>query len=159
MKALSVFLSLLLVMGLCSCQQRSAPVAAMKEPSSQQELDLAPVTESSLGQALLGCVKEVNTVTITSTNSGEVVYQSADDVLSQSMYDAINIIAEPLEVMETVLADYSVDFSTKLGFDKNYELWLKLSENGPITVGEEGTFWTLPQSESDWLRSRLQGLV
>lgn len=159
MKALSVFLSLLLMLGLCSCQQRSAPTAAMDQPTSQQELDLSSLTESSVGQALLGCVKEVNSVTITDQSTGEVVYQSADDVLSQSMYDALQIVQESLEAMDTVVADYAVDFSTKLGFAKQYQLWMSLNNDALVTVGAESAYWTLPQTESDWLRSRLKGLA
>jgi len=159
MKILSVFLSVLLMLGLCSCQQRSAPAAAIEELTPQQELSLSPLTESSIGQALLGCVKEVNSVTIIDKANGEVVYESFDDVLSQSMYDAVNIIAEPVEVMQSVVADYSVAFSTKLGFEKSYEIWLKISAEGPILVSAEGSVWSLPQTESDWLRSRLNGLA
>lgn len=159
MKVFAVLLSCLLTLGLCSCQQRSAPVAAMETTSPEQEINLDPLIKSSAGQALLGCVKEVISVTVSDKASGEVVYESSDDVLSQSMYDALNIVSEPIEVMQAVVADYDIHFSTKLGFEKNYEIWLELSAEGPVIVQSEGFIWSLPETESDWIRSRLKGLA
>ena len=158
MKSIALLLTLLV---LSACTSRSTPVSAAMaevEPIGEQEvisMDLSPLSESNIGQALLGCVKEVVSVTITDENSGEVVYESVDDFLSQSFYDAIQLAEENLESMDAVVHDYLVEFDTALGIQKSYQIWLGES----IIVQNENKIWTLPQSESDWLHSRLDGLA
>ncbi len=162
MKGIAVILMLLLVFS--GCTTRTVPTSAIMQTETESvpaentvSVDLSPLSESSIGQALLGCVREVESVTIINRNSGEVAYESTDDVLSQSFYDAVQIVDEMQECIETVLHDYEAEFHTALGIQKTYLLWTQ-SRNAVIVQCED-EIWTLPQTESDWIRSRLTGLA
>ena len=161
MKGIALFLVLLL---LNACTARSAPASAAMQTENTSipaenavSVDLSPLSESSIGQALLGCVRQVESVTITSYSSGEVAYESTDDVLSQSFYDALQIVDEMQESINAVVHDYEAEFHTTLGIQKTYWLWTKSDD--AVLVQCEDEIWTLPQTESDWIRSRLTGLA
>ena len=159
MKRLALIVAFLFLAG---CTSRTAPVSVdikQEIPAEQQaaEWNLSPLSESSIGQALLSCVREVNSVVITEVSSGEVAYESADDVLSQSFYDAVQIVAESCETIDSVVHDYEVTFHTTLEIEKTYRLWTRAHE--AILVQCEDEIWFLPQTESDWIRSRLTGLA
>ena len=169
--AFSLILCLLLCF--CACTQRSAaPTMAVqpttKEPTRdmtevseklQPQVDLSPLTESSLGQALVASVREVESVVITSTANGEVVYESTDDVLSQGFYDALQIINEEYETLDIRPIDYEVDFTTALGITKHYGLWINFTKDNNVIVQCDGDLWDLPIGESNWLRAKIGGLA
>ncbi|MBQ8598788.1 MAG: hypothetical protein IJ411_01545 [Oscillospiraceae bacterium] len=123
------------------------------------ETDLAPLTENSLGHALLGCIKEVESVTVTSTESGEVLYESTDDVLSQGFYDAMQIINEEFETLDIRPIDYEVEFTTRLGINKSYGIWVNFTKDNNVIVQSEDGLWDIPIAESNWIRARLIGLA
>ena len=167
MRRTAFSLILCLLLSFCACTQRSAaPTMAVqpttKEPTRdmtevseklQPQVDLSPLTESSLGQALVASVREVESVVITSTANGEVVYESTDDVLSQGFYDALQIINEEYETLDIRPIDYEVDFTTALGITKHYGLWIN------FIVQCDGDLWDLPIGESNWLRAKIGGLA
>ena len=64
---------------------------------------------------------------------------------------------ESCEAMDSVVHDYEVTFHTTLEFEKTYRLWTRAHE--AILVQCEDEIWFLPQTESDWIRSRLTGLA
>ena len=160
-KLLALLLCLLFL--LSSCTQRSVPARAMpteiSEISEEIQVDLSPFTETSLGQAIVGVVTDVETVVITKADSGEVVYQSADDVLSQGFYDALQMIDEEHDVLDIGSIDYEVKFSTTLGISKQYGLWLKVNQEDPVIVQCNERIWTLTVNESSWIRDRIGGLA
>lgn len=174
MKVQTMVLLLCLFLVLCGCSQRSVPAAAASnEPSvakteetSQKstetllmpEADLSPLTENSLGHALLGCIKEVETVTVIGTESGEVFYESTDDVLSQGFYDALQIINEEFETLDIRPIDYEVEFTTRLGINQSYGIWVNFTNDNHVIVQGDDRIWNIPMAESNWIRARLTGL-
>ncbi len=173
MRQTAFSLILCLLLSFCACTQRSAaPTMAVqpttKEPTRdmtevseklQPQVDLSPLTESSLGQALVASVREVESVVITSTANGEVVYESTDDVLSQGFYDALQIINEEYETLDIRPIDYEVDFTTALGITKHYGLWINFTKDNNVIVQCDGDLWDLPIGESNWLRAKIGGLA
>ena len=173
MRRTAFSLILCLLLSFCACTQRSAvPTMAVqpttKEPTRdmtevseklQPQVDLSPLTESSLGQALVASVREVESVVITSTENGEVVYESTDDVLSQGFYDTLQIINEEYETLDIRPIDYEVDFTTALGIKKHYGLWINFTKDNNVIVQCDGDLWDLPIGESNWLRAKIGGLA
>lgn len=158
-----VVLSCLLLFS--SCTQRSIPTRALQtsEPVDEHAMtvstDLTPLTESSLGQAVVGVMREVETVVITKISSEEVVYESTDDVLSQGIYDAIQLVEEELEVMDLQQNNYEVSFTTSLGMDKKYSLWINFSQEDHVIAQYNDMMWSLPLNESNWIRAKISGLA
>ncbi len=161
MKGICLLLCGLLLLGSSGCTARTVPTST--EVSLPQEeitatVDLQPLTRITVGQALLSHVKEVSSVTITEQESGEVVYESTDELLSQSFFDALQIRREQLELPEES-ADYVVHFTSPLGVEQSCGLYLNLKKQEPVIVQWEDECWDLPEDESNWLRSRLNGLI
>ena len=173
MKRTAFSLILCLLLSFCACTQRSAAPTMVVQPTTkeptrdmtevseklQPQVDLSPLTESSLGQALVASVREVESVVITSTANGEVVYESTDDVLSQGFYDALQILNEEYETLEIRPIDYEVDFTTALGITKHYGLWINFTKDNNVIVQYDGDLWDLPIGESNWLRAKIGGLA
>lgn len=180
MKVQSILMAFGFVLIFSACSQRSVPAAAVsKEFVSEQsnvakvekthqktaegllttETNLSPLTENSLGHALLGCIKEVESVTVTSTKSGEVLYESTDDVLSQGFYDAMQIINEEFETLDIRPIDYEVEFTTMLGINKSYGIWVNFTKDNNVIVQSGDALWDIPIVESNWIRTRLTGLA
>ncbi len=166
MKGICLLLCGLLLLGSSGCTKRSVATSAvlseeLPAPSKEQvtaSVDLHPLTRITVGQALLSHVKEVSSVTITEQESGEVVYESTDELLSQSFFDALQIRREQLELPEES-ADYVVHFTSPLGVEQSCGLYLNLKKQEPVIVQWEDECWDLPEDESNWLRSRLNGLI
>ncbi len=176
MKATAIILLICLLLSLCACTQRSAPTMASIQPETQtisasvqeaekdesmvnSKVDLSPLTESSLGQALVASIREVESVVVTGTGDGEVVYESADDVLAQGFYDALQVVNESFETLDIRPIDYEIDFTTALGITKHYGLWINFSIDNNVIVQCDDALWDLPISESNWIRAKIGGLA
>ena len=149
---------------LCACDERTVPASTVTATMEQQmqteiEMDLSPLTKNSLGEALLSSIEEVKCVTVTDSESGELVYESKDDMLSQSFYDALQIVHEETEKVEEKLYNYNISFAMQLGFEKSYQMKVEPQQNGHVTVQKGEKTWLLPETESDWIRARLSGLA
>ncbi len=167
-------LAFLLVLSGCSKRSLPASAAFSVQPASEEavpeagsstaggnipEADLTPLTQSSLGQALRSCIREVNSVTVTDAARGELIYQSEDAVLSQSFYDALQIVHEEFDTLDIRPYDFDVRFSTMLGVEKSYGIWVNFTLDNHVIVQGEGGLWDVPLTESNWIRARLSGLV
>ncbi len=170
MKGICLLLCGLLLISGSGCTERTAPVSTQASVESSNEqtavpettidalVDVSPLTQLSVGRALLSHVKEVSSVTVTQQKSGEVVYVSTDELLSQSFFDALRIRNEQLELPEES-ADYVVHFVSQMGIEQSCGLYLSLMNPDPVVVQWEDECWSLPQDESNWIRSRISGLV
>ena len=183
MKAIRLIACTLTLLSLAACSSRSAPVSAAvgTETSAEEsavlestavaeentkstsgetlQVDLSPLSKSALGQALSSCIKEVTCVTITDTGSGEVVYESTDEVLSQSIFDAMQIVNEEFDSLDIRPYDFQVDFDTQLGIQKSYGIWVNFIIDNNVIVQSDNGLWDVPITESNWLRARLTGLA
>ena len=165
----NVVLLFLIILTLTSCTQRSAAVVNTIQEDTEltteiaelnvSDIDLQPLTQSSLGQGLVGSIQRVETVKIVNTANGEVVYQSNDDVLSQGFYDALQVRNESLELTNTGPFDYEVSFTTSLGMIKEYSACINFSSDDHVIVQYNEEWWGLSISESNWLRAKIGGLV
>lgn len=174
---------------LCACSQRSMPTAATRSDVPKVETEQTEPTDSkgckdskvsmdnmesggeeakplslsrlTLGQALRSCIRQVETVTVTGLSDEETVYSTADDVLAQGFYDALqshNGDSVSFQYI-TDYQDYHVHFTTTLGIDQEYQLSIHLNQDDAVWVQSGEESWFLPLRESNWLRERLNGLA
>ena len=168
MKKINSILIFLMIFTLCSCSSRSIETisvqennlsTAVSEENSAEDIDLSVLSENTLGQNLLSVMREVCKITVNSTNSGELVYESEDIALSQSFYDALQIVNEEYESLDIRPYDFEVVFDTALGKQKSYGIWVNFEKNNNVIVQHDGKFWDIPISDSNFIRTRLAGLA
>ncbi len=170
MKAICLLFCAICLLGSTGCTERTISAAVLPDTETKEEIaapdiqreaqiDLSPFTEISVGQAIVSHVKEVSSVIVTDTKDGEVVYESTDELLSQSFYDALQIVNEEFDTLDIRPIDFEVHFVTNLGLEKTYGLWINFQKDNHAIVQWEDRYWDLPLDESNWLRSRIQGLI
>lgn len=153
-KAAAVLLCTAALSG-CGNWERQQPIFQEETPPSQ---DTQPVflPQEEKEEEELPCVVAV---TVASTANKENTWQTQDDVLAQSVYDALQIKNEEYETLDIRPYDFDITFTTADEEKISWGIWINFKKDNNIIVQDSsGSLWDIPVCDSNRLRIVLTDL-
>ena len=98
-------------------------------------------------------------VTVVSTANKENTWQTQDDVLAQSVYDALQIKNEEYETLDIRPYDFDITFTTADEEKISWGIWINFKKDNNVIVQDSaGSLWDIPVCDSNRLRIVLTDL-
>lgn len=148
----------------CGDWERQQPIFQEETPLSQDTQPVFLPQEEKEGgeEELQESLKElpcVVAVTVVSTANKENTWQTQDDVLAQSVYDALQIKNEEYETLDIRPYDFDITFTTADEEKISWGIWINFKKDNNVIVQDSaGSLWDIPVCDSNRLRIVLTDL-